>query len=136
MGLIPIDIPGPLDELLEIAVFVYVLRAKGLVSLGSDLLRGLGGGVRAALDDLGYDRFRQFWVPGRLIVSLQLRLFVESVLFSMGKPWSDLVSGFKPLRWELGPRDDVTGPTTASQIQTSVAALVTGVTDIAKRFRP
>ncbi len=51
---------------------------------------------------LGYRRFANWWVPERLAVGLQLRLWVESVLFSMNKPWSDLVSGFKPLRTPLG----------------------------------
>ena len=51
---------------------------------------------------LGFKRFEAWWVPERLSVGLQLRLWVESVLFSMNKPWSDLVSGFKPLRTPLG----------------------------------
>ncbi len=50
----------------------------------------------------GYPLFSRWWVAARLGVSLQTRLWVESVLFSMNKPWSDLVSGFRPLRVPLG----------------------------------
>lgn len=50
----------------------------------------------------GWPKFAQYWKVRRLSVTLQLRLYVEAVLFSMGKPWSDLVSGFKPLRVNLG----------------------------------
>lgn len=55
-----------------------------------------------AISGRGIAVFGRYWVAHRLAVSLQLRLWVESVLFSMGKPWSDLVSGFKPLRVPLG----------------------------------
>ena len=55
-----------------------------------------------AIKALGEKRFRAFWIPQRLAVDLQMRLYVETVLFSMGKPWSELVSGFKPLRAPLG----------------------------------
>ena len=51
---------------------------------------------------LGITKFRAWWVPKRLTVTLPLRLYVEAVLFSMGVPWSELVSGFKPLRVPLG----------------------------------
>ena len=51
-----------------------------------------------AVRRVGYGRFREFWILERLEVALQLRLWVETVLFSMDKPFSDLVSGFKPLR--------------------------------------
>ena len=50
---------------------------------------------------IGYHRFREFWILERLEVSLQLRLWVETVLFSMDKPFSNLVSGFKPLRIKI-----------------------------------
>lgn len=55
-----------------------------------------------AVYSLGFNRFRNWWVPARLGVSLQIRLWVESVIFSMGTPWSELVSGFAPLRTPLG----------------------------------
>ena len=56
----------------------------------------------AAAAGIGYEMFSHWWVTERLAVGLQLRLWVESVLFSMNKPWSTLVSGFRPLRVPLG----------------------------------
>ena len=64
-------------------------------------LTAMGRSVRDAVRRLGIENFERFWIPGRLLVSLQIRLFVETVLFSMGKPWSELVSGFKPLRMNM-----------------------------------
>ncbi len=55
-----------------------------------------------AMSQRGFAKVSRFWKTRRLTVNLQLRLYVEAVLFSMGKPWSDLVSGFKPLRVNLG----------------------------------
>ncbi len=59
--------------------------------------------IASALHRLGYGKFRSYWIIARLQVDLQMRLYVETILFSMGTPWSDLVSGFKPLRTPLGP---------------------------------
>ncbi len=59
--------------------------------------------IAKAASRRGIRKFREYWVPRRLSVSLPVRLYVEAVLFSMGSPWSDLVSGFKPLRVPLGP---------------------------------
>lgn len=55
-----------------------------------------------AISKRGYPKFSEYWKTKRLGVSLQMRLYTEAILFSMGKPWSDLVSGFKPLRVNLG----------------------------------
>ena len=55
-----------------------------------------------AMSKRGYTKVARFWKTRRLTVNLQLRLYVEAVLFSMGKPWNGLVSGFKPLRGQSG----------------------------------
>lgn len=44
----------------------------------------------------GYLAFRSDWLELRSLVSLQIRLVVEAVLWEKGKPWSQLVTGFRP----------------------------------------
>jgi len=53
-----------------------------------------------------HEVFAPMWIVARTLISLQARLYVEQVLFSLGKPWSDLIAGFKPAE---GP---YFGPTT------------------------
>lgn len=112
---------GPLDEIVEISVLAQVLRSREIVDGASDLISYLGRAIRDGIVDLGYQRFSRFWIPMRLTVGLQLRLFVETVLFSMGKPWSELVSGFKPLRW---PMDQGRPPTISEEKSLNVIQLI------------
>jgi len=46
---------------------------------------------------LAFKGFKYHWKLRRTWVPLQLRLAVEQHLYSKGKPWSSLVSGFRPL---------------------------------------
>ncbi len=41
--------------------------------------------------------FQREWKWIRLWVPLQVRLFVEQVLWDMGGPWRKLVTGFRPI---------------------------------------
>ena len=102
-----VNLPGPLDEAAGIAVLVSVLESREATAFAINYTARIGRGVRDAVRAVGYERFARLWIPWRLMVSLQVRLFVETVLFSMGKPWSELVSGFKPLRMKFG---EVIGP--------------------------
>lgn len=98
-----VNIPGPWDEQAALAIFVTALENDTAYTAMVNYTSSLGRGVRNAARAIGYDRFERLWIPWRLMVSLQVRLFVETVLFSMGKPWSELVSGFKPLRMNFKP---------------------------------
>lgn len=93
-----INLPGPVDEWVGITTFITLLKT-GLWRTTSENLGRMGRGVRDSVHALGFEAFSDFWVPYRLVVGLQIRLFVETVLFTMGSPWSDLVSGFKPVFW-------------------------------------
>ena len=44
----------------------------------------------------GFNRFALDWAIYRLGISLQMRLMVEQVLWNKGRPWSTLVTGFRP----------------------------------------
>lgn len=45
----------------------------------------------------GFTTVKGNWRWLRLNVSLQFRLFAEQVFWVMGKPWSSLITGFKPI---------------------------------------
>ena len=98
-----VNIPGPWDEQAALAILVSALSSREAYNAAVNYTSSLGRGVRDVCRSIGYERFERFWIPWRLMVSLQVRLFVETVLFSMGKPWSELVSGFKPLRMNFKP---------------------------------
>ena len=86
---------------LDLDLFTRLIEKPDNVQVFSDQNRRRARALANALRNLGVRRFRAYWILGRLQVDLQMRLWVETVLFSMGKPWSDLVSGFKPLRTPL-----------------------------------
>lgn len=44
-----------------------------------------------------YEQVRQNWAYVRTVISLQLRIVIEQIFWDMGKPWSQLVTGFKPV---------------------------------------
>lgn len=98
-----VNFPGPIDEQVGLAALVAVLENRTAYVASVNYTATLARGVRDAAKRLGYERFSRLWIPWRLLISLQVRLFVETVMFSMGKPWSDLVSGFKPLRMNMKP---------------------------------
>ncbi len=82
----------------EKELFTHKVERPGQLRVFHDQAMVRARRLASAVRNLGYSRFRAFWILERLEVSLQLRLWVETVLFSMDKPYSDLVSGFKPLR--------------------------------------
>lgn len=70
----------------------------------------IGRGIRTELWDwissykqrenspgLGFVLFKTHWSFVRLLLDLQTRLLAEQILWEMGKPWSTLCTGFKPL---------------------------------------
>ncbi len=87
---------------LDLDVLTRELEHTGRLITFNQQARKRARKLADAMSKSGHRRVAEFWKTRRLTVSLQLRLYVEAVLFSMGKPWSDLVSGFKPLRVNLG----------------------------------
>lgn len=85
------------DFKFEIERLILLMRSRYSVDSRYRVLHNHAFKIRSAALMLNYQRFKRFWILYRLSVNLQVRLFVEAVMFSMGKPWSDLVSGFKPL---------------------------------------
>ena len=96
-----VNLPGPVDEVIGIAVMQTFLENPDLVFQGTKILVNSMTDMSLAIRRIGHSRFEMFWIPYRLLIGLQMRLWIETILFSMGKPWSDLVSGFKPLRARL-----------------------------------
>ena len=86
---------------LEMELLQREMDSRRARAVFSDTARGRATTVARAAFKAGFKSFGSYWVARRLTVSLQVRLFVEAVMFSMGKPWSELVSGFKPLRMDL-----------------------------------
>ena len=87
---------------LAMELLTLEVEHAGAIGVASRQSKSRATRLARAISSLGVQRFSEWWIPHRLAVNLQLRLWVESVLFSMNKPWSDLVSGFKPLRQPLG----------------------------------
>ena len=76
--------------------------------LWMDLTRRRIGSYNALLHDfqvetsttlrsIGFRKWASFWHLGRQMIDLQTRLMLEQVYSDMGKPWSDLITGFGPL---------------------------------------
>ena len=63
--------------------------------------------VKTFLRRVGIRKWSEYWHYGRQLISLQHRLFYEQVYSDMGEPWSELVTGFGPLRaLDGGSRDE------------------------------
>lgn len=80
----------------------------------------------------GYLRFRLDWNLARHIFSLQLRLVEEQVLWELGKPFSELCTGFRPIG-EAGGAGTNAGVITASR--TKAESRRTRFTSMAKPER-
>lgn len=87
---------------LSLDLLTREIDSPGRIRTFNDQARQRARSLAESMSRRGYTKVAEFWKTRRLTVNLQLRLYVEAVLFSMGKPWSDLVSGFKPLRVNLG----------------------------------
>ena len=87
---------------LDLDLLTKEMRSARRLRTYNAAARARARSLAEAMSRSGYPKISEFWKTRRLTVNLQLRLYVEAVLFSMGQPWSDLVSGFKPLRVNLG----------------------------------
>ena len=86
---------------LDLELLTLEMESDRAMRVFTDQAASRGGRISRAARNAGIKKFSRYWIGRRLSVSLQVRLFVEAVLFSMDKPWSDLVSGFRPLRMYL-----------------------------------
>lgn len=75
----------------DISAFILGLAA---VDQQMAITTPLWENLELALRHVGFAKFRQYWRVGRLLVSLQTRLFVEEVMTFMGSPWDGLKTGF------------------------------------------
>ncbi len=71
----------------------WLIGLKGIDQTMSTYQK-LWDNIEGALRHIGFPKFRMYWRVGRLLVSLPTRLLVEEVLTYMGRPWSDLKTGF------------------------------------------
>ena len=87
-----VSIPGvPTTAIIDISGWLLSLKAMDqIMAVTGPLWRN----TEIALRSIGYAKFRRYWRVGRLLVGLQTRLFVEEVMTFMGRPWSDLKTGF------------------------------------------
>lgn len=87
-----VSIPGiPTTAVVDISGWLLSLKAMDQIM---EVTTPLWDNTRQALESIGYAKFRIYWRVGRLLVGLQTRLFVEEVMTFMGKPWSNLKTGF------------------------------------------
>lgn len=92
-------IPGvsTLVSITSVRIWVAELRAFGLGRL-TDGLRAERDSLVQLMDDTGFEKWARFWHYGRTMIPLTMRLFCEQVFSDRGKPWSELVTGFGPIR--------------------------------------
>ena len=95
---------------IEIELFTLEAESASAVALATKVSRGRADRLAKAIHTVGLPKFTAWWTTRRLAVSLQLRLYVESILFSIGGGYAELVSGFKPLRVPLSGYNRLTPP--------------------------
>lgn len=92
------------DNLRSLLVDWNAVHELGTLSVRDaiDTLNHIAGRLVRVLFPSGMDVrdlevFARDWRFARTLLPLQFRLLVEQILWDAGPPWSDLVSGFKPL---------------------------------------
>ncbi len=50
------------------------------------------------IQEVGFRKWSRYWHYGRTQISLTTRLFVEQVYSDLGDPWSQLITGFGPIK--------------------------------------
>lgn len=84
----------------EAAAVTTLLRTSLLDVPMSSYMRLLRANIKAA----GFENFASRWFVARQFIGLRARLVVEVVLWNMGTPFSDLVTGFRPGRGNIFAR--------------------------------
>ena len=95
---------------LEIELFTLAVESPKTIRLETLVARGRADRLAKAMHRLGVKKFTNWWTSKRLLVGLQLRLYVESVAFSIGGEYAEVVTGFKPLRVPLSAANRLTPP--------------------------
>ena len=95
---------------LEIELFTLEVESSKAVTLATRVARERADRLAKAMHRLGVVRFTNWWTAKRLVVSLQLRLYVEAVAFSIGGSFAEVVTGFKPLRVPLSAYNKLQPP--------------------------
>lgn len=90
-----------------LGVTAYALKLRGVVASiandysrnrMADLLSSVAAEFSRVCDKVGFVKMVRFWTYYRLTADLQARLFFEQVFSNKGPPWSNLVTGFGPIR--------------------------------------
>lgn len=71
-----------------------------------------------------FDHFKSDWRWQRLLIPLQVRLFVEQVLWDRGLPWRSLITGFRAIEGAAG-ETGVVGPPLPPPLPSKTNALQT-----------
>jgi len=50
------------------------------------------------IEESGFRQWAKFWHYGRTQISLTTRLFIEQIYSDLGEPWSQLITGFGPIK--------------------------------------
>ncbi len=88
---------GFVQTVTELRVLIELLQNASAADEAAGALTRLSGDLATAVHGYGARRFRKLWVRARLLVGLQSRLFIEQVLWELGGPFRDLVTGFRPV---------------------------------------
>ena len=84
---------GTILSAVGIRAWVAELRAFGISRL-TDGYNTEAAALKHLMTETGFIRWARFWHYGRTQIPLTKRLFAEQVFSDLGKPWSDLVTGF------------------------------------------
>ena len=76
---------------------LWLRNVSGKIDEFTRMLEDTQKETSATLKTIGFSRWARFWHIGRQLISLQQRLLLEQIYSDMGKPWSDLITGFGPL---------------------------------------
>ena len=87
---------GTLGAVTRIRRWIHEFRAFGFDRMDSAVHAERDSAVHL-IKEVGFRKWARFWHYGRTLIDLQSRLFFEQIYSDLGKPWSDLVTGFGPV---------------------------------------
>jgi hypothetical protein len=78
------------------------LRMQDLLTLARSARTELYGWIvsyqeRETAKGTAFNKFKADWNVARLVIGLQSRLMAEQILWELGPPWRNLVTGFRPI---------------------------------------
>ena len=87
---------GTILSAVGIRAWVTELRTFGISRLTSGY-NAEAQSLKDLMKETGILKWARFWHYGRTQIPLTKRLFAEQVFSDLGKPWSDLITGFGPI---------------------------------------